>query len=731
MKYYLLSIACFFTLYSFAQNTLTGSVISKQSGEPVSANIYIPKLEKGTIADFDGLYELKNIPNGTFTVVYSAIGYSSISLKLNFENQQEIHQKVLLSETAVEMEEVIISTPFHRLQSENVMKIDRVSVERMRLSGAPTLAEGINSVPGVNLISTGTGIGKPVIRGLSSNRVLTYAQGIRMENQQFGEEHGLGINDSGIQSVEVIKGPASLLYGSDALGGVLYFNPERFAASEKIEADWNSSYFSNTSGFSTDIGAKKSLERIKFLVRAGIDSHSDYKTGDDYRVTNSRFNERDFKSGLQFKNEYLKSTLRYNYNQANLGIPEELNTQTTQKTPELPFQEVSTHILSLANKIFFNQSHLDATIGYLINDRQEFEDDEHIADLDMKLNTLNYDVKYHLPQKGNFQTIVGMQGLFQKNQNYGTEVLIPNAYTTDIGVLATTHYHLETIDFQAGLRFDNRQIKTEEMNGDDAADHFPALNNSYNSFTAAIGMRTDLFKNFILRLNLANGFRAPNLAELSSHGVHEGTYRYERGNQHLKNEKNLQFDVSLEYRSSHVEVALNTFYNPISNFIFLSPTSEYIDDFQVFDYLQQDAYLYGAEIGFHLHPHPWDWLHWESNFEFVVGKRKNGAYLPLIPAPKLTNTIRISEAKLPSFFVSVKNVFDQKNVSDFELSSKSYTLLDTGLDYSFNLNQIDMTLGISGTNILDKKYIAHLSRFKEEGFLNPGRSFVFRLGVRI
>lgn len=731
MKFYLFSIACLFTLFSYTQNTLNGKVISKQSGEPVSAHIYIPKLEKGTIADFDGLYALKNIPNGTYTVVYSAIGYSSVSLKLNFENHQETWQEVSLIETAVEMEEVIISTPFHRLQSENVMKIDRVSVEKMRLSGVPTLAEGINSVPGVNLISTGTGIGKPVIRGLSSNRVLTYVQGIRMENQQFGEEHGLGINDSGIESVEVIKGPASLLYGSDALGGVLYFNPEKFGTSEKIETNWNSSYFSNTLGFSTDIGVKKSWENFKFLIRAGMDSHSDYKTGDNYRIPNSRFNEKDLKSGLQYKNNYLKSTFRYNYNQANLGIPEELNEQTTIKTPTLPFQEVSTHILSLANKIFLNHSHIDVTLGYLINDRQEFEEDAHIADLDMKLSTFNYDLKYHLPQKSRFQTIIGVQGLSQKNKNYGAEVLIPDAHTNDIGMLATTHYHLERMDFQAGLRFDNRNIKAEAMNNDDSSGNFTAFDNSYNSFTAAFGVKADLFKNLILRLNLANGFRAPNLAELSSNGIHEGTYRYERGNVHLKNEKNIQFDASLELRTSHFEVALNTFYNTVSNFIFLAPTQEFIDEHRVYDYLQEDAYLYGSEIGFHLHPHPWDWLHWESNFEFVIGKSKTGAYLPLIPAPKFTNTVRVNSIRFPSFFISMKNIFDQRNVSDYELASKGYTLLDAGLDYSFDVNRTNITLGMSGTNILNKKYIAHLSRFKEEGFLNPGRSFVLRMNIRL
>lgn len=730
MKLFFMLLACAFALPSFTQNQLSGKIISKQTGEPVSANIYFPKLEKGTLADLDGNYTITHIPPGTFNVVYSALGYATHSIKISFGREEQKIQDIILEETAVEMEEVIISTPFHRLQSENVMRIDRISAEKMRKSGAATLAEGIRNIPGVDLISTGVGIGKPVIRGLSSNRVLTYAQGIRMENQQFGEEHGLGLNDAGIESVEVIKGPASLLYGSDALGGVLYFNPERFAAAEKTEADWNTSLFSNTVGYATTVGAKKSWNNFRVMARAALDAHSDYKTGDHYRVTNSRFSEKDFKTGFQYADKKWKSTFRYNYNQADLGIPEELEANSTAKKPLLPFQEVSNHILSWENKFFFGSSHLDATMGYLVNDRKEFEDDADNEALGMQLSTLSYDLKYHLPEKGKFQTIVGLQGLFQTNRNYGEEILIPDASTTDIGLLATTHYHLETIDFQAGVRFDNRKISTREMLLEDD-EIIPALTHSYNSFTAALGAKKLLYENFALRLNLANGFRAPNLAELTSDGIHEGTYRYERGNSNLTNEKNIQADLSLEFRNSHFEVAVNTFYNAVRNYIYQAPTDVFIDNVRVYDYLQQHAVLYGGEIGFHLHPHPWDWLHWESNFEIVTGKSQDGNYLPLIPAPSFKNTIRIDKEKLPSFFVSLNHVFDQNRNSDFETRSGGYSLLDAGIENRFLWKKTQVSLGLSATNLTNKKYVAHLSRFKEEGFWNPGRSFVLRVGVRL
>ena len=723
----LVGLLVLFTAQLSAQNILTGSITSAQHQEPIMASIYIPQLEKGTTSNFDGDYTLSSIPNGTYNVVFSSLGYSTFSKRITFTANQSITENVQMSETTVEMEEVIISTPFHKLQSENVMRVERISADALSSSGALTLADGISNVPGVNMITTGSGIGKPVIRGLSSNRVLTYVQGVRLENQQFGDEHGLGINEAGIESVEVIKGPASLLYGSDALGGVLYLNPERFAPSKETQADISSTYFSNTRGTSTNVGVKTSGSKFKFLARGAYSEHSDYKTGDDYRLTNTRFNEKDFKTGVQFLGTNIRSTVRYNYNRSNLGMPEEIGEQTQSKKLDIPFQEVDNHILSFDNTLFFGNSSLDIKAGYLHNDRREFEEDSEEADLRLKLDTYNYDIKYHLPMLGNFETIAGIQGMFQKNKNEGEEILIPDANTRDFGVFATTHYHLEKIDFQGGIRFDTRNIQSEEARDPLEEDFIPAMDKTFNSFTAALGAKIDIVEKLSARINLASGFRAPNLAELTSHGVHEGTMRYEIGDNNLTNEQNFQTDISLEYRNEHIEFFANGFYNAINDYIFISPTDRVIDEVQVYEYLQDNASLYGGEFGFHLHPHPWDWLHIESSFETVTGKLKNKNYLPLMPANSLKNTLRIEfedglKRKESSLFVSLENTFDQKNISAYETRTGGYALVGAGVETKYQLDKVLIKLGVNATNLTNKKYIAHLSRFKSESFLNMGRS---------
>lgn len=731
----LLVVSILYT-YASAQNSLNGTITSKNNNNPISATIYFPQLEKGTVANFSGEYKLINIPDGNYSVVFSSLGFATASKKIYLSNNQSITLNIQMELSAVEMEEVIISTPFHKLQSDNIMKVERVSTENLNASGAITLAEGIKNIAGVDIISTGPGIGKPVIRGLSSNRVLTYTQGVRLENQQFGDEHGLGINSAGIESVEVIKGPASLLYGSDALGGVLYLNPEKFAPSGETHADLSSTYFSNTYGTSTNLGIKTSAKKLKFLARGAYSEFSDFKTGADYRVTNSRFNEKDLKTGLQYLGSKFKSTLRYNYNRANIGIAEEVGAQSHSKKLELPFQEIDNHIVSLDNTLFFDTSSLNFKAGYIFNDRSEFEDNADLAVLRMKLSTFSYDLKYNLPQLGKFETIIGLQGMFQNNKNEGGEILIPDANTTDIGLLATSHYHLEKIDFQAGIRFDSRKIESEAARNPSEADYIPALSKNFTSFTGAIGAKLDLLKNLSARINLASGFRAPNLAELTSNGEHEGTNRYEKGNPDLKNEQNLQADVSLELRNEHIELFANGFYNAVNDYIFISPTNQTIDGSQVFEYLQDNAQLFGGEFGFHLHPHPLHWLHIESSFETVTGKLSSEDYLPLIPANSFRNTLRVELSdgqtrKATSAFLTLKSTMDQQNMGSFETRTGGYSLLSAGVESSFKIQKVLLKVGLNGTNLTNKKYVSHLSRFKPDGIFNIGRSINVHLKLEI
>jgi iron complex outermembrane receptor protein len=779
-----------FPLLSFGQFSAQGTVVDENQQPLPGVEVYIEELHIGSTTDLDGNYVLKNIPKGVHKLNFSFIGYSTYNTTITVLTE-DIEIDVSMEPSVFHMDEVIVSAPFSKLQSENVMKIESRTLTSLQKQGAPTLAQSLTRIPGVSEVSTGNGIGKPVIRGLSGNRVLVYTQGVRLENQQYGQEHGLGLNDSGIESVEVIKGPASLLYGSDALGGVLYINPEKFAFQNDTQANVSQTFFSNTLGSNTSVGVKTSNDQFKLLLRGGYNTHSDYEIPDGDRVTNSRYREVDFKAGLGLNLDNFVTELRYNYNKSDIGIPEEIGEQSSSKNLLLPYQDLTTHILSLHNHFFLNRSKFEVNLGYINNIRKEFEgehghghdeheeeghddeeheDEEHDEEhedhgheedhdpsepaLFMDLKTFTYDVKYHVPSSDRFETIAGVQGMWQSNENFGEEILIPDAITNDIGLLINSSFEINNNNtLQGGLRFDHRSIDTEayeiehheheehedEMDTDHEEEEeeiVEAIDRNFSNMTFSLGYKTMLFQRVSTRINFATGFRAPNLAELGSYGVHHGTNRFEIGNPNLESERNFQTDISLEYGNRHIEVYVNGFYNDLNNYIYLNPTGEEMDEAPVYEYVQNDARLYGSEFGVHLHPHPLDWLHLESDFEMVIGELDAGGYLPLIPANKWSNTLRGEFKGWQSFnelylSVSLDSFFDQNRVSDFETETPGYNLLNFGLGGKLSFENWSLGLRMSLNNALNETYISHLSRLKPEGIPNPGRNFTFGLNFNI
>ena len=743
MKKILITLFVGFSAFLNAQNKISGTVIDKENLPIKGVTVFVPDLHKSAATDENGNYNINNLPFGNIKIAFSALGFGTQNKTIAVQNGEN-KLNIILEATAFQMDEVIVATAFNKLQSQNVMKVEHESMKGLQQKVTATLIEGLATIPGISQVSTGTSIGKPVIRGLSGNRVLVYSQGVRMENQQFGDEHGLGLNDAGVESVEVIKGPASLLYGSDALGGVLYFNPEKFAKTNTFQGDFSQKLFSNTLGSNSSLGLKTSTENWKFLVRGSYNIHADYTIADGNRVTNTRYNEKDFKTGIGYSNAHFSSVLRYNFNKLDLGIPEfgpEASglEQTTNYNTNYPKQGVFNHLLSLNSTVFLKNSKLDIDLGYISNDRSEFVENA-IANLHMKLKTMNYDLKYHLPKIGNVESIFGIQGMHQTNLNSGLEFLIPDAATTDFGVFGTSNYQWKSNVFQAGIRFDNRNITSESHGISGEEGSFEAINKTFNSINGSLGYKTNLAENLTLRLNLASGFRAPNLAELTSNGVHEGTNRYEIGNSSLKTEQNVQTDLNLEYKNSHFEFFANGFYNHINNYIYTNPSGLIIAGNDVFNYIQNNAKLYGGEIGLHFHPHPLDWLHFESSFETVTGKKQSRSlgsdFLPLIPANNWNNSLR-AEFNIKSWLkdgfatLHVSNTFHQNNVSGFETKSNGYTLMNFGIGGDIKVGKTAFNINLNGNNLLNKNYIAHLSRLKTDGIPNIGRNIVLGINFNI
>ncbi len=719
------------TTTALAQKTIHGTITDSYTHQPIpDVSVQIEGSEKGTSSDFDGNFILKNITQPTVTLIFSAVGYKKNRVIVIIENTTK-KINIELNEAVFEIDEIILATPFNKLQSENVVKVTHKSLASMERKGIQNIMDGVSQISGVTQMSTGSGISKPVIRGLTGSRVLVYNQGVRLENFQSGDFHGIGINEAGIGSVEVIKGPASLLYGSDALGGVLYLVPEKYAPEGKTKINIKSKYTSNTLGFNNTVGVKSSTDKLQFLIRGALNTNADYAVSGGDRVTNSRYNDVDIKAGLGYKTENFTTDIRYNMNVAENGIPHSIGLQETTYDITGKHQDLENHVLSAKTEIVLKNSKIKTNIGHTWHNRKLLIED--VTKIGMQLNTLNYDAKWYLPKWDKLESIIGVQGMLQSNENFGKNLLLPDANSTNIGVFTTLHYQYKNSILQGGVRYDTRNILTKDVHEIGHENYRAGFDKDLESFTSSLGLKTTIFKNTDLRLNLASGFRAPNLSELSSKGIHSG--RIEIGNVSLENEQNLQADFSLEYSNTHIEFFTNAFVNKIKDYIYLAPNGMTQDIYTVYQYEQGNAQLYGGEIGIHLHPHPWDWLHLDSSFETVTGQLENKSYLPLIPANQWKNQLRVTNNcklnRLKKYYLNlvVNHTFEAVNINNFETQQDAYTLVNSSIGSEFVFDKINVNFNISAHNILDKKYISHLSILRENEAPNMGRNIIVGVNV--
>jgi len=743
MKTFISIILFFVSTWSYGQS-FKGVVLDNDTKFPIpNVEVYFIDLKTSAITDENGSFEFNFNKTSKTRLILSLIGYDSMDEVIDFEL---INEKVFyLIKSHTNLEEVIVSGVSGKLQGDNTISVEHKKMSELQQSLPLTLMEAVSEIPGVNQTTTGGGIGKPVIRGLSGNRIVTYAQGIRIENQQWGDEHGLGVGDVGIESVEVIKGPASLLYGSDAIGGVLYFIDERYASQNSVEGFLETKFLSNTLGSISNAGIKLNKGKIKLNIFGSFTSHADYQMPNFDRVFNTRFNEKNIKAALGFNTKNWVSNLRYSFLQNKYGIIEEvMYSKLTDREFLLPLQSINNQNVSFENIIFTGKSKLNLTLGFTNNYRKEFENeiDEHA--LGLSLNTGSYNMKWHSPKfYKKIDLVMGSQGMIQTNLNDGEEVLIPDATTMDIGTFMLVNFDFNRLKIQGGARVDYRDISTQEMHiehhheeGEEEEEEeivIPAFDNYFKGVTFSGGAVYTL-KKIKLRTNISSGFRAPNTTELLSNGVHHGTNRYIKGDNTLVNENATQVDFSFQYQNEHFEFSVNPFYNVIQDYIFLSPTNDVIEESPVSQYVQSNSFLYGGEAGFHYHPHKIHWLHLESNLSTVFAEDRAGNALPLIPQTKLNSTIKSEFSSTRKF--QIKNVFvqyiykfNQNRIGSFETSTADYSVVNMGCNFEIKTNKTPIIISTSVKNVLNVNYIDHLSRLKVAGIPNQGISF--NIGLKI
>jgi iron complex outermembrane receptor protein len=734
-------VLIFFVLFLFikvnAQNQINGKVIDINNEPLIGASVSLPELNKGTITNQAGEYLISNIPNGKIKIQFSFVGYNTEIKTIEIsqtENKVDAHLTIAI----IQSQEVVITGGYVSSQHENAVKIDVLKSKDIALSGTPNFMESLTKVPGVDMIAKGQGVSKPVIRGLSMNDVLVMNNGVRLENYQFSENHPLGIDDNDVERVEIIKGPASLLYGSDAIGGVINFIKEKPAPVGKILGDYRMQLHSNTLGMNNSIGLKGASKNLFGGFRFGHKTHADYLQGGGDYVPNSRFNEMTFNANTGYTGKIGTFKLFYDYFKQDLGMtvpPVKLLITEQERKNEIWFQDLEHQLISSQNSLYLGKFKWDINAAYQ-NALRKLQTTLDVPFVEMNLNTITYESKLYLPSNDKSEYIIGLQGMSQNNRNLNNRAsqFLPDANINNIGFLGLAQYtFFKKLKLQGGLRFDIYKTETFALGLEGTSSYHAPLNKDFSNLNGSIGATYSVNEKIMFRANFAKGYRVPNLSELTSLGMHGN--RYEVGNENLSPENSFETDMSMHYHGEFLSFDLAGFYNQINDYIFISPTTDTTSTgVSIYRFSQTNATLYGGEAGIHFHPKSLPWLHIEGTYSSVIGKQENGNYLPFIPAQKFRYEIRAEREKFgflkkPSIKLSALTALKQGNPSPYETATDGYTLVNFSINTDFHISQQTLNFGISINNIFDTQYFDHLSTLKPLNYYNQGRNISLSLKV--
>ncbi len=765
-----------------AQYKLSGKITDFDTQEPVkNASVYLVDLKKSTVSDQNGNYAFQNLKSGKYFVEITSDNYTS--LLVSIEVNQDAVSDFTLQKSAKEIDEVVVTAVTRASELKKIpVVIKSVDKNIINQNSSTNLIDGLKNIPGVNQITSGAAISKPVIRGLGYNRVITLVDGIKQEGQQWGGEHGIEIDEFSVGKVEIVKGPGSLMYGSDGIAGVLNFISPKVAANGKIENQLITNYQMNNNLIATSFSNKGNKNGFVWEGRFTNKLAGNYENKYDGKVLNSGFKELDGNLMLGINKNWGHSYFNVSSYNTTLNIVEgernadgkftfiNNNGDDVTATDEdykgykvgFPHQEINHLRLTSNNYFLLKNGTVNADFAFQNNKRKEFADatnpDE--KELFFDLNTFNYNVRYNLKETNNWETSFGIGGMQQSNTNKGVEALIPDYQFFDAGAFVFTQKTFnKNLTLAGGLRFDNRNVNAQEML-EDTDVKFAKFNKNYSGISGSLGLSYQLDKQSTLKLNLSRGFRAPNIAELSSNGIHEGTFRYEIGDINLKSEISHQIDAAYFLNSDHISFEFTPFVNFISNYIYTEKMQDANgndviidpnDPVPAFKFTQGNAQLFGGEIFLDFHPHPFDWLHVENSFSYVRATQnnrpENEKFLPFIPAPKYRGEIKTNFEKVNNTFsdfyakFSVDHYFKQNNIYsafDTETATPAYTLLSVGIGADIKAfgKKDFFNVFISGENLTDVAYQNHLSRLKyapenpatgRMGVFNMGRNFSVKL----
>lgn len=775
-RYFFIFIFIYFFCFQFAiaevkEGVIMGKVYDNSDIPIVGVTVTLPQLHRKTITNQHGVYRFVNVPTGNYLLVFQIYGYETHRQKVII-SKKKVNVNIKLHLTSIESYSITVTgTPYSEDPLISAADVDIVEGRKKIVNQSSNLGETLEGLPGVSNIATGSQVGKPVIRGLSSNRIRILADGIAMDYQQFGVRHWANMDPFLVERIEVVRGASCVLYGSGALGGVINVIPNQIPLriSEKsiLRGNLITQYYSNNSEFvggltlesafgnfglsGTIVGRTAGnmyVPDVKTAAETGISTDPKFTGELDF----TDFNQLNGSLGIGYQEKFGELVINYSHwcNEHNFLLPNGKGIG----------QNIENNVFQIKGLVALGDNWIiKPTLSYIQNLRQSNKTgsprDQMPDDIVIDLLVKNYTARVQLEHEklGPFSGQMGIEHLYGDHDTRGTVPLLPAATIHNFAAFVFEEAKLGDLTLSIGARFDVRNQEATPNETLKLPDYYigetkDVLKQDYSVFTGSIGATYRFTKNLALAANLGRGFRIPSIFELHVYGEHGGIAAFQIGDPNLKEETSLNTDLSIRWRSSRLQAKATIYRNAINNYIYLINTGEFHikDDgsqIPIMKTIQSDAELIGADASLQTQLFPW--LQVRCMYETVKGENLNtDEKLPLLPASKADAEVRFIQKKLGPFkncWLSISVGHSNKKEAagryepfwQFDLnqnfgiaSTEAYTLLDLGIGFDIMVGGQPVTISLEVKNATNEAYRDFLDTYKGYA-LSPGRNILLKL----
>jgi len=713
-------------------HALRGQVRDTAGAPLAGVRVVVVELGRRNVTADDGRFRFGAVPAGSYTVSLSRIGLVPETRRVSVA-AGDAELTLRMRPARVQLAAVqVTATPAATSAQSSPQPTSVVEGAELRAAQGAALGETLEQVPGVRSLSMTTGIGKPVIRGMTHYRVVTLDNGQRTETQAWGHDHSPNVETAAAERVEVIKGPSSVLYGSDALGGVINVIappvPDAIDVPRFVRGRLATAYNHNVRGADGTLTAEAASGGLGARGAVTLRRSGSMRTPAGV-LANTDNRALATEGALGYRGAWGAASVRYTGRDERIEIFDD----PVRNPGYTGFQLIDTHrgTAELTRPLAGGRARLQLNAGYEQNFRREFaRADATVPDLGLFVRNWTGFAHLHHPRVGPVGGTLGVSGMTSDFENRGTQTLIPSSGTRSAAVYLFEQAELGRWTATAGARYDYRTLSTDG----NASIGVPAQRRAFSAVTGSAGVLYRVAEPVALVLNVARGFRAPAAPDLFANGFHEGTRAFERGNPDLGVETSLNTELGVRVTRPELTAEATGFVNVVSDYIYLRPFGSGGGVFDSLQVVQGNARLAGAEA--RVAYRPWGFLTVQASGDYVRGQNTT-ARVPLtfIPPLRLLYGVRLEAdgggaLRNPYVAATAETNARQARLDPRDVAPPGYTVTSFAAGFTRFVPRGALTVDLSLRNAFDVRHRSFMSRYKQFA-LSPGRALVLRVSTAL